>query len=58
MWRCVACFPVGDDGEPPDDASFQSDPEYYQFSCLSSEEAWNYLDSQAREASRAIKVGM
>jgi hypothetical protein len=53
----------GDDVEGMDgaddmvrDASFQQDPEHFDFSCLSSEETWNYLDSQAREASREIKV--
>ena len=38
------------------DASFQQDPEHYEFSCLSAEETWNYLDSQAREASKELKV--
>lgn len=38
------------------DASFQVDPEYYEFSCLSTEETWNYLDSLARETSKEIKV--
>ena len=60
---CV-CVCVGDDdGDGMDgaddvarDASFQQDPEHFDFSCLSSEETWNYLDSQAREASREIKV--
>lgn len=53
----------GDDGDGMDgaddvarDAAFQQDPEHFDFSCLSSEETWNYLDSQAREASREIKV--
>ena len=43
-------------GDVARDASFQQDPEHFDFSCLSSEETWNYLDSQAREASREIKV--
>lgn len=38
------------------DASFQEDPEHFDFNCLSTEETWNYLDSQAREASRELKV--
>ena len=38
------------------DASFQQDPEHFEFGCLSSEETWNYLDSQAREASKEVKV--
>ena len=38
------------------DASFQQDPEHFDFNCLSSEETWNYLDSQAREATKEIKV--
>ena len=42
--------------EGPRDASFQSDPEHYEFSCLSIEEAWNFLDAQARDASREVKV--
>jgi len=41
----------------PQDASFQSDPEHYLFTCLSTEETWNYLDSTAREVGRQIKVG-
>lgn len=51
-----------DDGDSMDidgemrDASFQQDPEHFEFNCLSKEETWNYLDSQAREASREIKV--
>ncbi len=44
--------------EAPQDASFQSDPEHYYFSCLSTEEAWNYLDSTARDVSKTIKVGV
>lgn len=53
----------GDDGDNMDgddgmvrDASFQQDPEHFEFNCLSSEETWNYLDSQAREASKEIKA--
>ena len=38
------------------DASFQQDPEFYEFSCLSTEETWNYLDSQVREVSKELKV--
>ena len=44
-----------DEGEVRD-ASFQIDPEHYEFSCLSSEETWNYLDSLARDTSKEIKV--
>lgn len=44
-----------DEGEVRD-ASFQVDPEHYEFSCLSTEETWNYLDSLARETSKEIKV--
>lgn len=38
------------------DASFQKDPEHYQFTCLSEEEVWNYLDMQVRDLTRDIKV--
>ncbi len=44
------------DEEGPQDASFQRDPEHYGFACLSTEEAWNVLDSQARDAGREVKV--
>ena len=55
LWLTITnCPPDTEDG--PYDASFQSDPEHYHFMCLSSEETWNYLDSQARDASKAIKV--
>lgn len=40
------------------DASFQEDPEYYNFSCLSTEETWNSLDAQAREVSKEVKVSL
>ena len=39
------------------DASFQDDPEHYSFTCLSEEEAWNFLDMQVKDMSREIKVG-
>ena len=42
--------------EGPCDISFQRDPEHYEFACLSMEEAWNFLDAQACEASRMGKV--
>ncbi|XP_064401078.1 E3 ubiquitin-protein ligase ARIH2-like [Halichondria panicea] len=50
----------GEDGDmscqgTPQDASFQSDPEHYSFSCLSTEETWNYLDAIARVISKTIK---
>ena len=45
------------EGDRHTDASFQRDPEYYHFSCLSTEETWNYLDSQVREVSKELKVG-
>lgn len=51
----VYAWPL-DGEEGPHDASFQCDPEHYQYWCLSSEEAWNFLDSQARDAGRALKV--
>ena len=38
------------------DATFQKDPEYYCFSCLSEEEVWNYLDMQVKDTSRDTKV--
>lgn len=40
------------------DASFQKDPEHYQFTCLSEEEVWNYLDMQVRDLARDLKVGV
>ena len=46
---------VGGEGAARD-ASFQQDPEFYEFSCLSTEETWNYLDSQVREVSKELKV--
>ena len=52
--NCGSLTPAGNEGPP--DASFQCDPEHYSFLCLSIEETWNFLDSQARDASRAIKV--
>ena len=63
LYPTVCVCVGGDDGDGMDgaddvarDAAFQQDPEHFDFSCLSSEETWNYLDSQAREASREIKV--
>lgn len=44
------------EGSAPRDAAFQKDPEWYEFSCLSSEEVWNYLDAQVREVGREVKV--
>lgn len=38
------------------DASFQDDPEHYNFTCLSEEEAWNFLDMQVKDLAREIKV--
>ena len=38
------------------DATFQLDPEFYLFHCLSTEETWNYLDSQVRDVSQKLKV--
>lgn len=38
------------------DATFQRDPEFYVFHCLSIEETWNYLDSQVRDVSWELKV--
>lgn len=46
-----------DDGTGARDATFQIDPEYYEFACLSTEEAWNFLDSQARDVGEKLKVG-
>ena len=46
---------VGGEGEARD-VSFQRDPEYFEFSCLSIEETWNFLDSQARDISEKLKV--
>jgi ariadne-2 len=37
------------------DASFQDDPEHYSFTCLSEEEAWNFLDMQVKDMAREIK---
>ena len=45
-----------DSGGGVRDASFQEDPEYFEFSCLTAEETWNFLDSQARDVAREIKV--
>lgn len=45
-----------DEGTGAHDATFQIDPEYYEFTCLSTEEAWNFLDSQARDLSEKLKV--
>lgn len=39
------------------DATFQRDPEFYVFHCLSIEETWNYLDSQVRDVGWELKVG-
>lgn len=38
------------------DATFQRDPEFYVFHCLSIEETWNYLDSQVRDVGWELKV--
>lgn len=38
------------------DATFQHDPEYYWYSCLSEEEAWNYLDMQVKAMAKEVKV--
>ena len=43
-------------GDGVTDASFQQDPEHYEFACLSTEETWNFLDAQTREVSKEIKV--
>ena len=48
-------FPVDGEGEARD-VSFQRDPEYFEFCCLSIEETWNFLDSQARDISEKLKV--
>ena len=45
-----------DEGTGTRDATFQMDPEFYEFTCLSTEEAWNFLDSQARDLSEKLKV--
>ena len=45
-----------DDGTGARDATFQIDPEYYEFACLSTEEAWNFLDSQARDVGEKLKL--
>jgi ariadne-2 len=41
--------------EEATDATFQQNPEHYLFSCLSEEEAWNYLDMQVKATARDIK---
>ena len=46
----------GGDEDGATDASFQHDPEHYSFTCLSEEEAWNYLDMQVKDMAREIKV--
>ena len=38
------------------DVSFQRDPEYFEFSCLSTEETWNFLNSRARDVGEQLKV--
>ena len=38
------------------DASFQEDPEAFDYVCLTTEEVWNYLDTQVRELSKDIQV--
>ena len=42
--------------EEATDATFQQNPEHYVFSCLSEEEAWNYLNMQVMATAREIKV--
>ena len=45
-----------EEGPGARDATFQIDPEFYEFTCLSTEEVWNFLDSQARDLSDKLKV--
>ena len=51
----VDVMSVGGEGAVQD-ATFQDDLEFYEFFCLSTEETWNYLDSQVQEVSRELKV--
>ena len=48
--------PAGEEVGGATDAAFQDDPEYYWFSCLSEEEAWNFLDMQVKATAKEIKV--
>lgn len=56
MLEQVAGGKDDDSGAVATDATFQRDPEYYWFSCLSEEEAWNYLDMQVKATARELKV--
>lgn len=46
---------IEEEGEARD-VSFQRDPEYFEFSCLSTEETWNFLNSRARDVGEQLKV--